>query len=371
MTSHATVRVELGPRGYDILVGSGLLREAGRFLAPLLRQPRAIIVTDENVAALYLETLEAALDQAGIAHQRIVLPAGEQTKDFSYLQDLVEQLLDLRIERKTTVIALGGGVVGDLVGFAASIVLRGVDFIQMPTTLLSQVDSSVGGKTGLNTRHGKNLVGSFYQPRLVLTDVATLNTLSRRELLAGYAEMVKHAMIFDAAFFEWLERHGEAVRDGDEAARRDGVVRSCTLKARTVAADEREGSFRALLNFGHTFGHALEVETGYSSELLHGEAVAIGMAMAFDLSVQLDLCPVEDAMRARRHLEKIGLPTALKGIGRGRWDVAELIAHICQDKKVQDGQVTFVLTRGIGRAFLAPDVRLETVEKLLQAAVAA
>jgi 3-dehydroquinate synthase len=371
MTAHSTVRVELGPRSYDILVGPGLLREAGRFLAPLLRQPRAVVVTDENVAPLYLDTLEAALDQAGIGHEPVVLPAGETTKDFPHLQRLLETLLDLRIERKTTLIALGGGVVGDLAGFAASIVLRGVDLVQMPTTLLSQVDSSVGGKTGINTPHGKNLVGSFYQPRLVLTDVTTLNSLPRRELLAGYAEVVKHALIRDASFFEWLERRGEALRDGDEAARRDAVVRSCTLKAETVAADERESGQRALLNFGHTFGHALEAETGYSGELLHGEAVAIGMVMAFDLSVQLELCPIEDAMRVRRHLGKIGLPIAPTGIGRAKWDVGELLGHIRQDKKVHDGQVTFVLTRGIGRAFLASDVRLETVEKVLQNTVAA
>ncbi|MEE9140582.1 MAG: 3-dehydroquinate synthase [Alphaproteobacteria bacterium] len=371
MTAHSTVRVELGPRSYDILVGPGLLREAGRFLAPLLRQPRAVVVTDENVAPLYLDTLEAALDQAGIGHEPVVLPAGETTKDFPHLQRLLETLLDLRIERKTTLIALGGGVVGDLAGFAASIVLRGVDLVQMPTTLLSQVDSSVGGKTGINTPHGKNLVGSFYQPRLVLTDVTTLNSLPRRELLAGYAEVVKHALIRDALFFEWLERHGEALRDGDEAARRDAVVRSCTLKAETVAADERESGLRALLNFGHTFGHALEAETGYSGELLHGEAVAIGMVMAFDLSVQLELCPIKDAMRVRRHLGKIGLPIAPTGIGRAKWDVGELLGHIRQDKKVHDGQVTFVLTRGIGRAFLASNVRLETVEKVLQNTVAA
>ena len=371
MTDHAAVRVDLGARSYDILVGAGLIAEAGRHLAPLLRQPRAVVVSDENVAALYLGALESALARADIHHQRIVLPPGEKTKDFAHLQRLVETLLDIGVERNSTLIALGGGVVGDLAGFAASILLRGIDFVQMPTTLVAQVDSAVGGKTGINTRQGKNLVGSFYQPRIVLADIATLDSLPRRELLAGYAEVLKYALIGDPEFFEWLEEHGPALRDGDAAARRTAVVTSCTAKARIVAADERESGQRALLNLGHTFGHALEAETGYSADLLHGEAVALGMAMAFDLSVRLDLCPAEDARRVRRHMEGIGLPTDLGGVGARAWDVDALVAHMRLDKKVRDGKVTFVLTRGIGRAFVTSDVGLEMVAELLHEAVAA
>jgi 3-dehydroquinate synthase len=371
MTTPATVRVELGARSYDILVASGLLEQAAKYLAPVLRQARVVVVSDENVAGFHLATLKAALSDAGIEHSEVVLPPGETTKDFAHLQHLMDTLLAARIERRTALIALGGGVIGDLVGFAASIVLRGVDFLQMPTTLVSQVDSSVGGKTGINTRHGKNLVGTFYQPRLVLADISTLNTLPRRELLAGYAEVLKYALIGDAEFFQWLEQEGTAVRDGDEGARRHAVVTCCTAKARIVAADEREAGVRALLNFGHTFGHALEAETGYSAELLHGEAVAIGMAMAFDLSVRLGLCPVEDARRVRRHMEKIGLPTTLAGIGGHDWNVPALLDHMRRDKKVRDGQVTFVLTRGIGQAFLSSEVGLEAVQDLLRNAVAA
>lgn len=368
MTAPATVRVELGPRSYDIRVGPGLLARAGAHLAPILQRPRVMVITDDNVAGLHLEALEGALGEAGIEHAHVVLPAGEPTKDFAHLERLVDALLAARIERTTTLAALGGGVVGDLVGFAASIVLRGVDFVQVPTTLVAQVDSSVGGKTGINTRHGKNLVGTFYQPRLVLADVDTLDTLPRRELLAGYAEVLKYALIADAEFFDWLEANGAALRDGDAAARSRAVVTCCEAKARIVAADEREAGVRALLNFGHTFGHALEAETGYGDELLHGEAVAIGMAMAFALSVRLGLCPAEDAVRVRRHMEAIGLPV---GLGGRPWDVPALLDHMRQDKKVRDGQVTFVLTRGIGRAFLSSEVGLEAVRDLLREAAAA
>jgi 3-dehydroquinate synthase len=366
----ATVRVELGPRSYDIVVGSGLLADAGRFIAPVLARPDAIVVTDETVAERHLAPLEAALKRANVAFRRVVIPPGERTKSFAYLEGLIEALLGLGVSRQTTLLALGGGVVGDLAGFAAAIVLRGINFVQIPTTLLAQVDSSVGGKTGIDTRHGKNLAGAIHQPKLVLADVAVLDTLPKRELLAGYAEIVKYGFIRHPDFFAWLEQNGTRVRDGDEAARIHAVVKSCEAKARIVAADEMETGERALLNFGHTFAHALETETGYSDELRHGEAVAIGMMMAFELSRSLGLCPAEDAMRARRHLEQIGLPVAPPA-RRRKWDAASLIRHMGHDKKVRDGKIRFVLTRGIGKAFVAADVDMRSVEDVLRRAVAA
>jgi len=363
------VRVELGARSYDIHVGHGLIERAGALMLPVMRQKRAFVVTDANVAPLHLGRLLAALDAAGIAHGHVVLPAGEHTKSFSHLERLLDAMLDARCERGTMVVALGGGVIGDLAGFAASILLRGVDFVQVPTTLLSQVDSSVGGKTGINTRQGKNLVGSFHQPRLVLADIGALATLPARELRAGYAEVVKYGVIDDDAFFAWLEDNGAAVLAGEPAAVRRAVVTSCEAKARIVAADERESGLRALLNLGHTFGHALEAETGYGPELLHGEAVAIGMVMALELSARLGLAPAADAARLRRHLAACGLPVAPRAVSNRRWDAARLIGHMGGDKKVQDGRVTFVLARGIGRAFLSRDVPPEALQAVMDAAV--
>jgi 3-dehydroquinate synthase len=371
VTGHDTLRVELGARSYDILVGEGLLAGAGRHLAPLMGQKRALIVTDDKVAGLHLAALERSLGDAGLAYEAVVVPAGEATKDFAHLEQLVKRLLDMNVERSTTLLALGGGVIGDLTGFAAAILLRGLDFVQIPTTLLGQVDSSVGGKTGINTRHGKNLVGAFHQPRLVLADTETLSTLPRRELLAGYAEVVKYGLINDAEFFTWLEGHGPGVIEGDAAARRHAVLTSCAAKAAIVAADERETGLRALLNLGHTFGHALEAETGYSGELLHGEAVAVGLVMAFELSARLNLCPAEDAARVRRHLATVGLPTGLEAFGGRAWDTQRLAQHMRRDKKVRDGRVTFVLARGIGQAFLAENVAAAEVEALLANAIAA
>jgi len=365
------LRVALAERSYDIVVGEEILAQAGRHMAPVLRQPRAFVVTDQRVADLHLAGLERALEEAGIAYEALVLPPGEQTKDFAHLEDLVGRLLDHRIERRCALVALGGGVIGDLTGFAAAILLRGIDFIQVPTTLLAQVDSSVGGKTGINMPQGKNLVGSFHQPRLVLADTEVLSTLPRRELLAGYAEVVKYGLIGDPEFFAWLEGHGVGVIDGDPAARRHAVVTSCAAKAAIVAADEREQGARALLNLGHTFAHALEAETGYTDELLHGEAVAIGLVMAFDLSVRLGLCPAEDAARVRRHLAALGLPTGLESIAGRIWAAASLLDHMRSDKKVRDGKVAFVLARGIGRAVLSEDVNLSDVEALLTSAIAA
>ena len=371
MSAIETIRVELGARSYDICVGDGLLTEAGSRIAPFIRRRPAIVITDRNVATLHLDPLTRALAHQGIDSASIVLEPGEGTKVFAGFEKLAGAILDLRPERRSTLIALGGGVIGDLVGFAASVVLRGIDFVQIPTTLLAQVDSSVGGKTGIDTRHGKNLIGSFYQPRLVLADMGTLTTLPRRELLAGYAEVVKYGLLGDAAFFAWLELNGPRLVAGDADARRHAVTVSCRAKAAIVAEDEREEGRRALLNLGHTFGHALEAETGFGAELLHGEAVAIGMTMAFDLSVRLGLCPAEDAARVRRHLAAVGLPSGLESLQGRRWRTAALVDHMRQDKKVRDGRITFVLVRGIGKAFVARDVETAEVEALLERAVAA
>jgi 3-dehydroquinate synthase len=360
-----TLRVDLGERGYDIRVGPGLLDRAGSLAAPLMRGRRAVVVTDGTVAELHLPRLRRGLEAAGIAVEDIVLRPGEETKSFAGFQDLLDSLLDRRIDRSTTVFALGGGVVGDLAGFAASVVLRGVDFVQAPTTLLSQVDSSVGGKTGINTRHGKNLVGSFYQPRLVLADTDTLATLPARELAAGYAEVVKYGLIDDPAFFAWCESHGAGLLTGDAAARREAVVESCRAKARTVAADEREAGSRALLNLGHTFAHAAEAAAGYDGGVLHGEAVAAGMALAFDLSVLMGLCPAEDAARVRRHLAATGLPTDFAALGLADRSPDSLIDAMRQDKKAEGGALTFVLVRGIGHAFVARDVQADAVHRVL------
>ncbi len=371
MSTHDRLRVELGARGYDILVGGGLIARAAGALKPVLRQERVFIVTDETVAPLHLPALEASLTEAGIAVDRAVLPAGEQTKSFEHLAELTDEILAAGVERGSTLVALGGGVIGDLTGFAASIVLRGIDFVQIPTTLLAQVDSSVGGKTGINTRRGKNLVGSFHQPRLVLADIDALATLPRRQLLAGYAEVVKYGLLGDADFFAWLEENGGALLAGDADLQRQAVMRSCAAKAAIVADDEREAGRRALLKQGHTFGHALEAECGYSDMLLHGESVAVGMAMAFELSARLGLCPRADAARAIRHLAAVGLPTTLTAIGRPSWNVDRLIDHMHHDKKVSDGRIAFILVRGIGDAFVTHDVPPDELRHLLGAAVAA
>ena len=371
MNDPSRVSVALGERSYDILVGAGLLADAARHLAPLIARPPVVVVTDRKVAGLHLDALTGALDRAAIGHREIVLDAGEQTKDFATLELLIEGILDTRPERGSAVIALGGGVIGDIAGVAASLVLRGIDFIQIPTTLLAQVDSSVGGKTAINTRHGKNLVGSFYQPRLVLADTGVLDTLPRRELKAGYAEMVKYGLIGDAAFFDWLDDNGRAVLDGGTEARRHAVVTCCAAKAAIVAGDERETGRRALLNLGHTFGHALEAECGYGGDLLHGEAVAIGIVLAFDLSAALGLCPDADASRVRRHFAELGLPTGLDALGKRRWDAATLVDHMRHDKKVRGGAINFVLVRGIGQAFLADDVGADDVLRHLEGAIAA
>ena len=366
-----TLTVDLGPRSYDILLGEGLLARAGEHMAPLLAQPRVLIVTDETLEPLYLGALEESLNAAGIAHGAIVLPAGEQTKDFEHLQALIEGLMDLKADRGTALVALGGGVVGDITGFAAAITLRGLDFVQIPTTLLAQVDSAVGGKTGINTTAGKNLVGAFHQPRLVLIDIDTLESLPARELAAGYAEVVKVGLIGDADFFTWLEENGGALLEGDKAVQRHAILTSCAAKAAIVADDERETGRRALLNLGHTFGHALEAQTGYGETLLHGEAVAIGMGLAFQLSSRLGLCASDGADRVRRHFEDRGLAMDLKDLADDTWSADGLLAHMALDKKALGGRLAFVLVRGIGDAFVMRDVNLDEVHGLLEDALKA
>ena len=365
-----TVRLELGARSYDILVGDGVLAQSGERIAAVTRGRAPVVVTDANVAPLHLDRLNAAMERAGIAPQpAIVLPAGEKTKDFAHFQQLMDDILGRGIERSTVLLALGGGVIGDITGFAAASALRGIDFIQVPTTLLSQVDSSVGGKTGINSRHGKNLIGAFHQPRLVIADTATLDTLPRREVLAGYAEVVKYGLIRQPDFFAWLERNGRRVVDGDSDARRHAVTVSCRAKADIVGVDERESGDRALLNLGHTFGHALEAATGFGQTLLHGEAVAIGMVLAFDLSVRLGLCPAEDARRARAHLAEVGLPVRPADIPGVAWDVDGLVKSMAKDKKVQDGRITFILADRIGNAFTRRDVDAAAVRAVLDESV--
>lgn len=364
-----TIKVALDARSYDIVVGEGVIDAAGALLSPLLRRPFAVIVTDETVDATHGDRLRRALSAAAIRHDTIVLPPGEATKSFAHLERLTESLLGHGVERGDLVIAFGGGVIGDLTGFAAAILRRGCRFAQLPTTLLAQVDSSVGGKTAINARHGKNLIGAFYQPAIVLADIGVLETLPPRQLRAGYAEIVKYGALGDAALFGWLERHGAGLLAGDKAARREAVVRSCAAKARIVAKDEREDGERALLNLGHTFGHALEAAFGYSDKLLHGEAVAAGMGLAFDFSVNEGLCPAEDTARLKAHLRGAGLPAGLGDIGGARaFSPEALAALMMQDKKVEQGKMTLILARHLGEAFIARDVAAEKVVRFLDAA---
>ncbi len=366
------VRVELGARGYDILIGAGLLAQAGIEARRVSARSRLLVATDETVAGLHGAALGQALAAAGFRSETIALPPGEAVKSFAGLERLCDALLEHRPERGDVIVAFGGGVIGDLAGFAASIVLRGIDCIQIPTTLLAQVDSSVGGKTGINTRQGKNLVGSFHQPRLVICDTALVDTLPRRERLGGYAEIAKYGLIGDAAFFSWLESHGAAVVGHAGAERSQAVVTSCRAKAAIVGADEREAGRRALLNLGHTFGHAIEAESGFDSTFNHGEAVALGIALAFDLSAELGRCARADAERIRRHFAALGLRTTLDAHSAGhRFAADRLLHHMQADKKVRDGKLTFILTHGIGRAFIAGDVPNDVVLRVLRAAGAA
>ena len=355
-TARASVDVSLGDRSYVITIGEGLLHHAGATLRPLLARPLTAIITDENVARHHLATLKSSLDAAGIVHSELVLPAGEATKSQQYLMQVCDFILGAGIERADTVIAFGGGVIGDLVGFAAAIVRRGVNFVQIPTSLLAQVDSSVGGKTAINSPHGKNLIGAFHQPVAVLADIEVLSTLPPRELAAGYAEVVKYGLLGDADFFNWLETGANRIFSADPQARVQAIRTSCEAKARIVAADEHEHGERALLNLGHTFGHALERATGYSDTLLHGEAVSIGMAQAFRFSERLGLCPPGSANRVEAHLQSVNLPVTLAGIRQHLHSAGELIAMMRQDKKASGGKITFILVNGIGNAFIEKNV---------------
>ncbi|MDJ0859832.1 MAG: 3-dehydroquinate synthase [Dinoroseobacter sp.] len=365
-----TVHVALGERAYDVEIGPGLLAEAGARIAPLLARPNVAILTDENVATLHLEALENSLRSAGIASSALALPAGEATKGWPEFSRAVDWLLAEKVERRDIIVAFGGGVIGDLAGFAAAVLRRGVGFVQIPTSLLAQVDSSVGGKTGINSVHGKNLIGAFHQPRLVLADTGVLGTLTARDFLAGYGEVVKYGLLGDAAFFEWLETQGPALAAGDVAARVAAVRRSVEMKAEIVARDETEQGDRALLNLGHTFCHALEAATGYSDRLLHGEGVAIGCALAFELSARLGLCAQEDPSRIRAHLRAMGMKVDLRDIPGDLPDAEGLLALMAQDKKVLDGQLRFILARGIGDAFVTAEVPRDTVRSVLTDALA-
>ena len=358
------IRVELSARSYDVLIGRGMLAQTGAALAARFGSARCAIVSDENVAAQHLATLTASLGDR--CRGTIVLPPGEQTKSFAKLAEVSEQLLALGLERGDVVVALGGGVIGDLAGFAAAILRRGVRFVQIPTSLLAQVDSSVGGKTGINTAQGKNLVGAFHQPSLVLADIDTLSTLPQRQLRAGYAEVVKYGLLGDLAFFERLEKSWGALFGNDARALVEAVEISVAAKAAIVARDETEQGDRMLLNLGHTFGHALEAWADYSDKLLHGEAVAIGMAQAFRFSEHLRLSPAGTAARISTHLTAVGLPTVIADIaGNDRPSVETLMALMAQDKKVRDGQMTFILLRNIGQAFISRDVTAADVERFL------
>ena len=366
-----TVHVALGDRAYDVRIGPGLIDDAASEIAPLLARPRVAIVSDAHVAERHLRRLEAALNGAGIASEALVLPAGEATKSWPHFERCVEWLLAQRIERRDIIVALGGGVIGDLVGFAAAVLRRGVRFVQIPTSLLAQVDSSVGGKTGINAPQGKNLIGAFHQPARVLADISVLDTLPDRDFLAGYGEVVKYGLLGDSAFFDWLDDNAGAVRARRPDALAHAVRRSVEMKAEIVVRDETEQGDRALLNLGHTFCHALEAATGYSDRLLHGEGVAIGCALAFDLSARLGLCSQEDPSRVRAHLKGMGLKTDLGDIPGGLPDADALLNLMSQDKKIVDGQLRFVLARGIGAAFLTSEVPREAVLGLLSDALAA
>lgn len=360
------VPVALGARSYDVRIEAGLIARAGEILAPLAHGRPMPIVTDANLRP-HLATLRASLDAAGIANEAIVLPPGEGTKSWAELEALTDRLLDLGIERGDHVIALGGGVIGDLVGFATAILKRGCGFVQIPTTLLAQVDSSVGGKTAINTRAGKNLIGAFHQPATVLIDPQVLDTLPARQLRAGYAEVVKYGLIDDPAFFAWCEANAAALLAGDPAARAHAIAHSVAAKARIVAEDERETrGRRALLNLGHTFGHALEAETGFSERLFHGEGVAAGTALAYGFSAAQGLCPAEDAARVAAHLRAVGLPDGLAATGIAA-DGAALVAHMLHDKKMAAGTLPFLLARGIGRTYLDKTVDLDAVAAFLDA----
>jgi 3-dehydroquinate synthase len=368
-----TVDVALGTRAYDIVIGRDVLASLGARVAALRPGARTAIVTDRTVAKHWLEKTEISLSQAGIASSRIIVEEGEGSKSYAGLEEVSEALIAAKIERNDLVIALGGGVVGDLAGFAAAILRRGVDFVQVPTSLLAQVDSSVGGKTGINSPRGKNLLGAFHQPLLVVADTSVLDTLSPRQFRAGYAEVAKYGALGDEAFFTWLESNHDGIFSGG-SAREHAIATSCRAKAAIVARDERETGERALLNLGHTFGHALEAATGFSDRLFHGEGVSVGMVLAAELSAQLGMISSTDAARVKHHLADVGLPTHLQDIAgfaqEGLADADALMALMAQDKKVKRGRLTFILLEAVGRAVIAPDVEPSLVRDFLKAKLA-
>ncbi len=358
------VDVALGARSYDIVIGRGLLASLGARLAALRPGAKIAVVSDETVAKLYLPPATAALQGAGLHGTAVVVPPGEGSKSFPAFERVCEELIAARIERGDLVVALGGGVVGDLAGFAAAVVRRGLDYVQVPTTLLAQVDSSVGGKTAIDSGHGKNLIGAFHQPILVIADTALLDTLPPREFRSGYAEVVKYGLLGDAAFFAWLETNWREVFAGGPA-REHAIATSCRAKAAIVSRDERESGERALLNLGHTFGHALEAAAGFSARLLHGEAIALGMALAFEFSARRGLLPAAEAARVVRHLAAVGLPTHLSSVPGGLPEPDGLMQLIAQDKKVKRGKLTFILVRAVGDSFIAADIDAAEVRAFL------
>ncbi len=367
VNQHNKLRIDLKENSYDIIIEHGLLSNLGTLISQKFVKPKTFIVTDNNISVHWLEQTIESLSAQGISPKVLEVPAGENTKSFINLEKIIDQLLESKVDRDSLLIALGGGVIGDLAGFAGAVTLRGIKVVQVPTTLLSQVDSSVGGKTGINVRQGKNLVGSFYQPSLVAIDTQVLKTLPPRQLFAGYAEVVKYGLIKDCSFFDWLELNGKKVLEGDKLAQQFAIFTSCRIKAEIVEADEKEQGLRAILNFGHTFGHALEAEAGYDGNLLHGEAVSIGMVMAIELSKNLGHLSGQDAGRAVDYIRSIGLPTNINSIeGSNSWHPDGLIKHMQHDKKVSNGQLRFVLIKDIGEAYLTADVERKQVFGVLE-----
>ena len=363
------VSVKLPNHSYEIYVGSGLFGNVADLISPFLKRKFAAIVTDSHVGPLYGESVQSALKAHGIDSQIIIVPAGEATKSWPYLTYVVEELLEAKVERDDVVVALGGGVIGDLVGFASSILRRGVRFVQMPTSLLAQVDSSVGGKTGINSAKGKNLIGAFHQPEIVICDTDALKTLPRREFLAGYGEVSKYGLLGDASFFEWCDENHNAILALEQEAIEKMIAHCCQMKADIVARDEKERGDRALLNLGHTFGHALESLAGYSDKLLHGEGVAIGCGLAFDLSAKLGFCDQSLSQTVRAHFVKMGMMSRMDEISGVDLDADKLLDAMYQDKKVQSGSLTFILADKIGHSFVERDVAPETVNEVLKAAL--
>ena len=367
MSEHNKLRINLRENSYDIIIEHGLLSELGALISKKFGKPKTFIVTDSNIAVHWLKQTIESLSAQGMSPKVLEVPVGERTKSFINLEKIIDQLLESKVDRDSVLIALGGGVIGDLAGFAGAVTLRGIKVIQVPTTLLSQVDSSVGGKTGVNVRQGKNLVGSFHQPSLVAIDTQVLQTLPSRQLFAGYAEVLKYGLIKDQSFFDWLELNGKKVLEGDKLAQQFAIFTSCRIKAEIVEADEKEKNLRAILNFGHTFGHALEAEAGYDGNLLHGEAVSIGMVLAIELSKSLGYLSGQDAGRAVEYIRNIGLPTNINSIeGSTSWHPDGIIQHMQHDKKVSNGQLRFVLIKGIGEAYLTAGVERNDIYRVIE-----